>query len=67
MINQEQLDTLSVGDYITFKCATRSHCRKATRKVTGFYFGFFKRIGVEVHYHGWSGFVVKPHEISDIN
>ncbi len=51
-----------VGDRITFKSATRSHYRRATRLV--------RRVNpdgsCEVGYHGWANFVVYPHEILDV-
>lgn len=48
-----------VGDRLTFKAATRSHYRKATRLING-----FDTLGRPlVNYHGWSDFVVQLHEI----
>lgn len=53
---------IAVGDSITFKAATRSHYKTATRKV----------VGVDhegrplVRYHGWSNFIVQWPEISAI-
>jgi hypothetical protein len=53
---------LNVGDSITFKAATRSDCKLATRKVVGI--DEFGR--PMVRYHGWSNFVVAWHEIKAI-
>jgi len=49
---------IEVGDYITFKAATRAGCRKARRKVV--------EIGLHylmVKYHGWDNFAVDPSEV----
>ena len=50
---------MRVGDRLTFKAATRSHYRKATRPIRG----FTPQGRPMVAYHGWSDFVVQPHEI----
>ncbi len=53
---------IAVGDSITFKAATRSHYKVATRKV----------VGVDhegrplVRYHGYSNFIVHWREISAV-
>lgn len=57
------LAAIRVGDRITFRAATRSGCRKATRVVTGtpgntWHGGFSVK-----SFHGWSGFVVRPGEV----
>lgn len=53
---------IKIGDSITFKAATRSHYKTATRKIVG-----IDREGrPQVRYHGWSDFVVAWHEISAI-
>lgn len=44
---------------VTFKAATRSHCRKATRRITG----FDPARRVKCEYHGWPGFVVRDSEV----
>lgn len=53
---------LAIGDSITFRAATRSHDRRATRKVVG--------IDHEgrplVRYHGWSKFIVHWREVEAI-
>jgi len=49
----------SVGDWLTFKAATRSDYRKARRKITG-----IDEMGRPmVGYAGWTDFVVRPDEI----
>ncbi len=48
-----------IGDRVTFKAATRSHNRKATRVITGV--DEYDRLLVT--YHGWSGFVVLAREV----
>lgn len=58
-MDRKAINAIRVGDRITFKAATRSHCRKATRIVSGTH-----PCGVTVKsYHGWSDFVVKGREI----
>jgi len=53
------LRKLKVGDVIEFKSPTRSHYKKARRKITG-----ITDVNVTVtQYHGWKNFVVFPHEI----
>jgi hypothetical protein len=53
---------IAIGDSITFKAATRSHYKMATRKV----------VGVDclgnclVRYHGWDNFVVLWPEIQAV-
>lgn len=50
---------IQVGDMLTFKAATRSHYRKATRPVRS-----IDEFGRPlVAYHGYSGFVVRLDEI----
>ena len=49
---------IEVGDYITFKAATREGCRKARRKVIG-----VSQLYVIVRYIGWGSFWVRPDEI----
>lgn len=49
----------AVGDLLTFKAATRSHYRKATRVITGVD-NFGRPL---VSYHGWNGFVVRLDEV----
>lgn len=50
---------IKVGDRITFKAATRSHFRQATRKVTE-----IDHHGRPcVRYHGWSNFIVEWSEV----
>lgn len=60
MVSKAEFYKIEKGDRIEFKVATRSHCRKAIRKV--------KKVErqhgwVEVGYHGWPDFAVKAHEI----
>lgn len=50
---------VNVGDEIEFKSATRSHCRKAIRKVTACQDG---RVTV-TKYHTWTNFAVRENEI----
>ncbi|WP_292960525.1 hypothetical protein [Novosphingobium sp. UBA1939] len=52
---------IRIGDRIKFKAATRSSYRVAVRKVNGFTPDGRPTVG----YHGWSNFVVEPHEIID--
>jgi len=48
-----------IGDWLTFKAATRASYRKARRKITG-----IDEIGRPmVSYNGWSGFVVRFDEV----
>jgi hypothetical protein len=50
---------MRVGDWLTFKAATRCDYRKATRKIVG-----IDHIGRPlVRYAGWSDFIVQPNEI----
>lgn len=53
---------IAIGDSITFRAATRSHDRRASRKVVG--------IDHEgrplVRYHGWSNFIVQWCEVEAI-
>jgi hypothetical protein len=53
---------IAIGDSITFKAATRSHYKLATRKVVD--------IDVEgrplVRYHGWNDFVVQWPEVKAV-
>lgn len=71
-INQKELDSLEVGDSITFKALTRYSNAKATRKVTGFGLSDINadlkrtRVWVEVRYAGYGNFAVKPVEVSSI-
>jgi hypothetical protein len=51
-----------VGDWLIFKAATRSSYTKARRKITGID-GWGRPL---VTYHGWSGFVVQPREIIEV-
>lgn len=54
-----RIKKMRVGDLLAFKAATRCSYRRATRVITG-----FDPLGrPEVRYAGWSGFIVKPHEI----
>jgi len=53
---------ISIGDVITFKAATRSHFKTATRKVVSI--DPFNRPCVR--YNGWSDFAVQRSEISAI-
>ena len=46
---------IEVGDYITFKAATRAGFRKARRKVIG-----FSQLYVIVRYIGWGSFWFVP-------
>ena len=50
---------LKVGDRIEFKACTRSHYRKAIRKITG----INANGRVEVRYHGWGDFQLYSREI----
>lgn len=53
---------MKVGDILTFKSATRSSYRKATRKITG-----IDEYGRPlVTYSGWSGFIVRMEEIISV-
>lgn len=54
--------TIEIGDYITFKAATRWSYSKARRKVVSF--DHLNRPCVR--FGGYSDFIVKPHEISKI-
>jgi len=56
------------GDTITFKSMVRSGNIKAVRKVTGHYTLEGKNTGqVSVtKFHGWTDFIVRPHEILEI-
>lgn len=49
---------------VTFKVATRSGCRKATRVVQEVWPESLHSGRLEVRYNGWSNFVLKAHEIS---
>lgn len=50
---------MQIGDLLTFKAATRSHYRKATRPIRG-----FDKLGRPmVAYHGYRDFVVQLDEI----
>lgn len=49
---------IKIGDYITFRAATRWSCAKARRKVNGFCLG-----QPTVRYGGWDRFEVRPDEI----
>ncbi len=54
---------LKIGDSITFKAATRSHFKQATRKVVG-----IDALGrPQVRYHGWHNFIVHWSEISSVH
>lgn len=61
-MNARQLAKVKVGDRITFKAATRSHFREATRIVTGLV-GCYAGAGICVRYHGWGDFHVRDREI----
>jgi len=50
---------MKIGDRLTFKAATRAHCRKATRPITGFD-SYGRPL---VNYAGWRGFIVRHDEI----
>lgn len=50
----------AIGDSITFKAATRSHFKTATRKIVSI--DFMGRPCVR--YHGWDNFVVQPREVT---
>lgn len=53
---------IKVGDYITFKAATRWNCGKVRRKVVA-----IDALGrPNVRYGGWSDFIVHLHEISKV-
>ena len=52
------IENLKVGDCIEFKACTRSHFRKAIRKITK-----IDWIGVRVRYHGCGDFALYSHEI----
>lgn len=53
---------IKVGDSITFKAATRSHYKQATRKVVG----IDHQGRPLVRYHGWSDFIVEWSEVTAI-
>lgn len=53
------IKNLKIGDRIEFKACTRSHYRKAIRKITDI--DGYGRICVR--YHGYGDFVLRPHEI----
>lgn len=56
------LARFKVGDRITFKSATRSDYKKATRKIVS-----IDDLGrPRVRYHGWDNFIVMPTEILDV-
>ncbi len=53
---------ITIGDSITFKAATRSHSKMATRKVVG-----IDCLGNPlVRYHGWDKFVVLWREVKAV-
>lgn len=53
---------LKIGRTLVFKAATRSDYKIAKRKIVGIdHFG-----RPMVRYHGWSDFVVAPHEILEV-
>ena len=59
---------IKTGDLVTFRSATRSHCRKAVRAVTGFRWNE-SRMSHDVtvtRYHGWKDFVVHCDEILSV-
>ncbi len=69
------IDTIKIGDYITFKAAVRDHCRVARRKVNGFRPIYDKPgpLGVKigdlptVRYWSCGNFVVRQDEIIQVH
>lgn len=55
------MTNIEVGDRIKFRAVTRWSSRAVWRKVNGFYQG-----RVTVRYGGWAGFVVRGHEILEV-
>lgn len=55
---------IKIGDRVRFKVATRSYHKEAVRIVTGVWDDGSGKI--EVRYHGWSGFVLAPHEYKKV-
>ena len=53
--------TAKIGDYVTFRAATRWSCAKAKRKVNGFYNG-----QPTVRYGGCPAFIVRHDEIEQV-
>lgn len=65
MSSRAHIDSLEVGDDLTFKAACRSGCRKATRKVSGFRrddLGVIFAVNVK-SYQGWTDFAVLRREV----
>ena len=50
------------GQSITFKSPTRDGCIEATRVINGSFRGL-----PTCRFNGWSGFVVREHEVININ
>lgn len=57
------IDSIKIGDRITFRAATRDSDRTATRVVNGF--DPWNR--PTVRYAGWADFIVRREEISAVN
>ena len=51
---------IRIGDSIEFRAATRTSDRKAIREVVDILSGGSVVVS---KYHGWTGFIVRPHEI----
>lgn len=62
MLDKDRLTTIKIGDRIRFRAATRASDREVWRKVNGFANGGQPT----VRFHGWPDFVVRWHEISDV-
>ena len=52
----------TIGQRITFKSPTRDGCIKATRVINGSFRGL-----PTCRFNGWSAFVVREHEVININ
>jgi len=58
------MKTIQVGDIIKFKAPTRNSNKAVWRKVNGFY----GNTGMPtVRFEGWASFVVKIHEIIEVD
>ena len=56
------MKNFEVGELLTFKAATRSHYKQATRVIVS-----VDHVGRPcVRYHGWSNFAVWPDEIISV-
>ncbi len=58
------MEAIQIGDSIKFKAATRNSCKAVWRKVNGFYGNTSMPT---VRFEGWASFVVKMHEIIEVD